>query len=696
MLAVCTGHKVKVFAVGTSFDTSVRERDPIALVWAGTRVRTDVLNLGDALSPMLVALCAGRPVIRVPARIGGSRMAAIGTIGHSLVGGRVAVWGTGCAPTIPGGAGLPRVPYRVPSGTDLRLHATRGKLSRMLMRSPSDPVDGVYGDPAWLLPRFHKTAVAKRWDLGVIVHPTELNEHAPGAPVRPVWARYALGPEWADRITIIDPLVTDAASAAAKIDAIRACRRIVSTSLHGLIIAEAYGIPCLYFALSGPAPGLTRLETDASGTLDTRIADFYSGLNYRSFPVFAQSRTLRTSWRAVMDAVDQAWTPAWLRADDLLDALPVPPDPVMVPDGQSGLNDPLVRNLVLHHDAEALRPAAPRINTARALAPLADWVAEHGRVPLSWVASTPVAPYANLGDALSALIVSAVSGLPVERRSFDDPSERLVGIGTIGHGQRRGAPHLWGTGLDGSRNAFDPSLGRFAVPPGTRFVVHATRGRNTAAILAEAGVAVQPAYGDPAWFLPRLFHDPVPVTHELGVVVHITELAAATAEALVSAEFVRYGIPDSLKPAIRIINTYTPPTRAGLEDKVREMRSCRRIAATSFHGVVIAEAYGIPCVWFSPYPGGGQVLDIDDPDALLDHRLRDFYSGTPRRALPVFGAQRHLDTPWDALMEWIDRAWSPLEITGAALLESFPLPRTVSIEDAAWPTDLPVLDSLPY
>jgi hypothetical protein len=675
---------------------SVRDGSGIPLVWAGAAAGGTGIDFGDALSPVMVVLCSGQKVRRLPARSAATRLSAVGTIGRSIEGGRVVVWGTGCA----------ALPNPGAPGTELILRATRGPLSRALLGG--DGRACAYGDPAWLLPWFYRPEVPKRWDLGVLLPPAEPRGKAPGAG----HPRQAIPAELADHVRLIHPLTAPGIGGLRdKLDEILACRRIVSASLHGLVIAETYGIPCLFLAADGPAPGLARLPTTADGGLGPHIADLYAGMRVSSLPVYGLGQDQRTDWAGVMRAVDAAWNPVWLREDDLLESFPLPVRTLSAPPGGTVFDHPLLRALALDQepgDQEpgdqapgALEPAEARParagKPAAASAPvgLRDWVEQNGVVPLSWAAGSPARPFPNLGDALSAVIVGAMTGLPVQRRKFRDPGERLVAVGTIGHGLRHGGVHLWGTSLDPKRNAVDPAEQHFRVPPDTRFVVHATRGRFTAARLREEGVATPAVYGDPVWFLPRLTAGrPVPPKYDLGVVLHVSELEQLRPGAGVLESYRRYDVPPGLAGSVRIINTFSEQGLDAVLAKVDEIRACRRIASISFHGLVIAETYGIPNVWFKPSPGGRQMLDVEDEASDIDHRMRDWYSGTSKLRLPVYGSDREKPTAWEELMRWIDSSWTPLSTDAAALFAAFPLPVSVSWQDAAWPIAPAVAESL--
>jgi len=317
-------------------------------------------------------------------------------------------------------------------------------------------------------------------------------------------------------------------------------------------------------------------------------------------------------------------------------------------------------------------------------------------VAVAWAASTAARPYANLGDALSPVIISTLSGLPVTRRNFDSQSARLCAVGTIGHAQKNGSVHLWGTGMDGAINPVRPSE-PYSKPGETLFTIHATRGPFTADILRREGLTAPQIYGDPVWFLPKLFPRPAsPPTYELGVILHLTELDAYTSTAGVRDIFERYSVPEALRSSVRIISPITERDLDSMEARLSEILSCKRIASTSLHGLVIAETYGVPCVWFAPFPGGGQIAYLDQEGCKLDHRMRDFYAGVGKWTLPIFASDRRLPTDWNELIDWIDNHYSPCDFDGAALFDAYPLPKVVSFEDGRWPLDRALISTIPF
>jgi pyruvyltransferase len=93
----------------------------------------------------------------------------------------------------------------------------------------------VFGDPALLLPLFYKpSSLKKTHALGVVPHYVDKTQ-----------------PSLLHFQSVPDVLVIDIQGGIDKVvDQIVGCERIVSSSLHGLIIADAYKIPSKWIKLS--------------------------------------------------------------------------------------------------------------------------------------------------------------------------------------------------------------------------------------------------------------------------------------------------------------------------------------------------------------------------------------------------------------------------------------------------------------
>ena len=126
-----------------------------------------------------------------------------------------------------------------------RIHAVRGPYTRKYLLARGIDCPEIYGDPALLLPYFYKPSVKadqRKYKIGIIPHYTDR--------VSPLIAEI--------RATHIDVDVIDIVhygNWTDFIDRVCACEAIVSSSLHGLVVAEAYGIPNYWIRFSDSVIG---------------------------------------------------------------------------------------------------------------------------------------------------------------------------------------------------------------------------------------------------------------------------------------------------------------------------------------------------------------------------------------------------------------------------------------------------------
>ncbi len=291
-----------------------------------------------------------------------------------------------------------------------------------------------------------------------------------------------------------------------------------------------------------------------------------------------------------------------------------------------------------------------------------------GEIKLCWAAAGPGSNgYANLGDGLSAFMIANLAGLPVKHTHFDAETTKLFGVGSIGHLAKRGHAVIWGTGC------YRPDKTIHHVPE-TTYDVLAVRGNISQECLESVGIRAPKCYGEPVWLLPSIFQEKVEKKYELGIISHISDLKTSAPEAPLKDEWSSFEIPDLLKPSIVPITTWHEPTLSGMLDKLRLILSCKRIASRSFHGVVIAETYGIPCVPICSKPGvpHGAFASDEVKIALLDRRTLEFFNSGTRRPQYFYGQRRGRAMDWEHLLKTIDRIWSPIGYDAAPMLEAFP------------------------
>ena len=117
--------------------------------------------------------------------------------------------------------------------------SVRGPLSRNVLLEHKINCPEIYGDPALLLPILYTPKVKIKYKIGVIPHYEDLENEL-------------LDIFNEKDITIIDVRTKNIEGF---IDLVNQCDCIFSSSLHGIIIADAYGIPSLWISLSNKIIG---------------------------------------------------------------------------------------------------------------------------------------------------------------------------------------------------------------------------------------------------------------------------------------------------------------------------------------------------------------------------------------------------------------------------------------------------------
>jgi hypothetical protein len=334
--------------------------------------------------------------------------------------------------------------------------------------------------------------------------------------------------------------------------------------------------------------------------------------------------------------------------------------------------------------------AAPRSDLARA--------AEQS-IPLCWAAAGRDQDYLNLGDALSPVMVAAVAGKPVRHAAARSAAPRMSAVGTIGHGLQNGQIWVWGTGSSAWRNPLAKDGGReaYVTPPDTKLHVSATRGPISWRLLAGEEPAAHAVFGDPVWLLPRYFQPPPGKTAELGAILHLAELADRATDVHPKPELKRYVVPPALDGKVRLLNTVTDISAAALRRRLEDILACKRIVSTSLHGLVFAESYGIPCLYFTALPGRAGLRHIRlGPDDKLNLRMSDLYAGLGEKVIPVYNQPKGEATDWADVIAAIDRSWRPKQLDEARLLDAFPLPRAALPPAPGGLFEHPFVTSIPF
>lgn len=162
-------------------------------------------NAGDMISrPILEALGMEVDLVNRNKR---GKLLATGSIMTALRDGDT-VWGSGC---------IRDKEIKAPPASEFL--AVRGPMTRKLIKGAH--ISAVYGDPGLLLPLIYHPVVAKRHKLGILPH-------------------------YIDKVAVDSStghLIDIQASWQTVIDEILSCERVVSSTLHGIVFCEAYGVP---------------------------------------------------------------------------------------------------------------------------------------------------------------------------------------------------------------------------------------------------------------------------------------------------------------------------------------------------------------------------------------------------------------------------------------------------------------------
>ncbi len=177
----------------------------------------------------------------------------------------------------------------------------------------------------------------------------------------------------------------------------------------------------------------------------------------------------------------------------------------------------------------------------------------------------------NWGDTVNPYLVNKISGRPVvsSNKIFNYLNKpELLGVGSIISGDLKNFV-IWGSGVLSAETTI------YNKPK----EVLALRGYNSLKKIKEVGGDCN-VFGDPVLLFPEIFPaDNIVKTHRYGIVPHYSDKSKP---GVVQLELLN-------DPSVKIIDI-----QSDTEVFVREVLSCENIISSSLHGLILAEAYGIP------------------------------------------------------------------------------------------------------
>lgn len=177
--------------------------------------------------------------------------------------------------------------------TPKKIYAVRGPKTREVLLEHGIECPEVYGDPALLIPLYYKPLYkTKKFKLGIIPHYTEISfipKHLSNNK----------------EVNIIN--VNGYSNWLEFIEKINECEYIISSSLHGLIISEGYGIPNQWIEFK-EAPRRSRFKYD----------DFYASIKKENSPLIVDENSTLESLLASC----QSWKSGEIDLQPLFKACP--------------------------------------------------------------------------------------------------------------------------------------------------------------------------------------------------------------------------------------------------------------------------------------------------------------------------------------------------------------------------------------
>ena len=169
--------------------------------------------------------------------------------------------------TIVWGSGMLR--KRLLKNKPQKVCAVRGPLTRNVLLESGVDCPEVYGDPALLFPYHYYPYIQKKYKLGIIPHWSHINSPLLNKFKNDDDIKIIDFKRYSDWKTVIKQIVS--------------CEFIVSESLHGLIISEAYKIPNIWVSFGDIGQ-------------DFKYEDFFMSLGKKPYDAFSISKNTTKEW----------------------------------------------------------------------------------------------------------------------------------------------------------------------------------------------------------------------------------------------------------------------------------------------------------------------------------------------------------------------------------------------------------------
>lgn len=212
---------------------------------------------------------------------------------------------------------------------------------------------------------------------------------------------------------------------------------------------------------------------------------------------------------------------------------------------------------------------------------------QHNKVNLHWWSTESQDHVENVGDYLSVVVCNYM--LQKRGLSFDDvvkKTKHLYGIGSIIQGGAQNAT-IWGSGLKQGNE----DIG-FIFRHTRKLDIRLVRGPRTRGALIKNGFRCPENYGDPALIMPLIYNPSLKKSRDYLVILHH-------------------------ESKLQYENSITP-LYSNYREFIDAIVSSNLVISSSLHGIILAEAYGIPAIL------------LDDDAVSNKFKYEDYYYSTER------------------------------------------------------------------
>ena len=182
----------------------------------------------------------------------------------------------------------------------LKVLAVRGPLTRVVLLDNNIECPEIYGDPALLLPLYYAPKIEKKYKYGIINHNFSIDGYD---------TLTMDGQKLDERTDVLKIDLSKYEKWTDIIDQILSCDGIISYSLHGLIVSEAYKVPNVWIEFD---------EVLYGGHF--KFHDFFLSIGRdREKPVAIKNKKIESK---VIDKALSSWKPGSIDLQPLINACP--------------------------------------------------------------------------------------------------------------------------------------------------------------------------------------------------------------------------------------------------------------------------------------------------------------------------------------------------------------------------------------